>query len=392
MFLRLSVFFCLLLFSACHTARHYLESGDYDAAVEYSAGRLRGKSRKSPELVRTLELAFRRAQERDLEEAHRMEREDRPEYYDRINALYRQIRSRQQLVRPLLPLVAKDGYRARIEFVNVENAERGSREKAAEHLYQQAETKLKEAEKGDRQAAREAHALLKELEKKYFKHYKDKERLLQDARSLGTTIVLFDVQNPPNRVLPASFAERLRNIGKTNLDEEWVSYYFDNRPGLNPDYRVLFRVRQVEISPERVRERLYADEKEIQDGKEYVLDAKGNVLKDSLGNDVTRPRYVKVRAEVAEVFQNKMARLSAVLEVFDARQVLLDGCDVNTQVVFENYASTFRGDHRALSEESARRIGNRPLPFPSDDDLLNQAAEKLKSNVRDELRQNKAIW
>jgi hypothetical protein len=35
------------------------------------------------------------------------------------------------------------------------------------------------------------------------------------------------------------------------------------------------------VSPERISERNYIDEKEITDGEEYVLDANGNVAKDT---------------------------------------------------------------------------------------------------------------
>jgi hypothetical protein len=50
--------------------------------------------------------------------------------------------------------------------------------------------------------------------------------------------------------------------------------------------------------------------------------------------------------------------------------------------VFENYAATFMGDRRALSAESARRIGTSPLPFPADPAMLFQAAEMMKPTVK----------
>ncbi len=49
------------------------------------------------------------------------------------------------------------------------------------------------------------------------------------------------------------------------------------------------------------------------------------------------------------------------------------------------------GDQRALSKDSRARIGNRPLPFPPDSDMLMQAADRLKPNIRDELRRSRAI-
>jgi hypothetical protein len=116
------------------------------------------------------------------------------------------------------------------------------------------------------------------------------------------------------------------------------------------------------------------------------------VLKDSLGNDIKVPRKVIVRADVLEVFQTKAARLSGLVEIYDAiRGTRLDSKPLSTEILFENYASTFKGDRRALSEESKRRIGNAPMPFPRNEDMLVQAAERLKPNLKEELRRSRVI-
>jgi len=116
------------------------------------------------------------------------------------------------------------------------------------------------------------------------------------------------------------------------------------------------------------------------------------VRKDSLGNDIKTPRKVRIRANVLEVFQTKSAHIAGFVEVYEAAgNTLLDNRDLGTEILFENYASTFTGDKRALSEESKSRIGNAPRPFPRDEDMLAQAADRLKPNLRDELRRSKAI-
>ena len=179
---------------------------------------------------------------------------------------------------------------------------------------------------------------------------------------------------------------------KQGLDSEWRDYSFEEKPGLHYDYKVIYKVRDIDISPERVQERAYIDEKKIQDGYDYVLDNRGNVKKDSLGNDIKIPRMVSIRADVLEVHQSKAARIGGAIEVRDLnRNSLLETCDLATEVVFENYASTFHGDERALSQDSKNRLGNRPLPFPRDEDMLVQAAERLKPDVKEELRRSRAI-
>ncbi len=390
-FLPLLALTCLL--TACHTARKYSETGDYDNAIELSIRRLAGKSKKKLEYVQALEVSFQKAQARDLTLAKNLTNQNRDENWEKVNRIYRQIRERQQKVSPLLPLVASNGYRARIELVDIAQLENESSEKAAAHLYNQAQDLLEKAERGDRAAARQAYATLRNLETRYYQTYKDKTELKARARNLGTSYVLFEVKNQSDKVLPRAFAERLLNIGKNDLDSEWKAFYFQAEPGVQYDYNVVFKVRNIDISPEKIHERSYTDEKQIQDGFDYVLDKKGNVRKDSLGNDMKTPRYVRLRADVLEVFQSKAARLSGNLEVYDAdRKKLLNQRDLGTEVLFENYASTFKGDKRALTEDSRKRIGNQPLPFPRDEDMLVQAADRLQPDLRNELRNNKAIY
>lgn len=381
-----------LLTTACHTGRNLTESGDYDAAVRHYVHKLRGKKKKKTEHVQGLEVAFRKAQQRDLNVATRLADEGRSENWPRVNDIHRTIRRRQSLVAPLLPLRAHDGYQARIDLVDIGTLESASRSKAAESLYDQAVTLLSDAERGDKRAARKAHQLLTDIHKNYYSQYRDKDQLMARARDLGTSYVLVEVKNQSGKILSDAFADRLLTLSKRDLDGEWKEYFLEDQAGMHFDYKVIFRLEQIDISPERVHERAYTDEKTIRDGWDYVLDRKGNVKKDSLGNDIKTPRMVRLRADVLEVMQTKAARLSGRVEIHDLyRSVLLDSRDLSTEILFEHYASTFRGDERALSDDSRCRVGSRPVPFPTDADMLIQAADRLKPSLHEELRRNRAI-
>lgn len=382
----------LLLTGACRSTQKYIETGDYDSAVSLAVQKLQGRKKKKDEYVHALEVAFRKAQTQDLHTARQLELEARPENWMRIHDIHLCIRDRQRLVEPLLPLVSDKGYKARFELVDIDQMERQSRDKAAEYLYNKAEALIERGERGDKQAARDAYYTLNKLEDRYYRQYRDKDQLKRKARDLGTSYILFEVKNQATQILPPAFESRLLAIGKRELDSEWKAFYFEAEPGVQYDYRAIFRVTRIDASPERVDERRYVDEKEIQDGWDYVLDKRGNVMKDTLGNDIKVPRMVRIRAQVVEMHQTKAVRLSGYVEVRDdARNTLLDTRDLSTEVLFENYAATFMGDQRALSEDSRRCIGNRPLPFPVTEDMLVQAAERLKPNLREALRQNRSI-
>jgi len=386
------LFLLAFLMSACRSAQKYVESGDYDNAIDLCVRKLKGKSKKKLEYVQGLELAFRKAQARDLSTIEQLKAENRPELWERIHNKHLDIRNRQNKVIPLTPLVAKNGHRAQFQLVDIATMERNSREKAAEYLYDQAVTLVDRAERGDKMAARKAHGLLIDLQKRYYPNYRDKDVLLAKARDLGTSYVVFEVKNQSGKLLPRGFAERLLAFDKRGLDSEWREFSFEEKPGLHYDYKAVYKVRDIDISPERMQERSYIDEKKIQDGWDYVLDQRGNVKKDTLGNDLKTPRMVFIRAEILEMHQTKAARIAGSVEIHDAKNSsLLETCELATEVVFENYASTFRGDERALSQDSKNRMGNRPLPFPQDEDMLVQAAERLKPDVKEELRRSRAI-
>jgi|GEM_PF-57218 len=395
MLLRVSSLIALLALAfflpACHTAQKYMESGNYDDAIDYCVQRLRGKSNKKTELVQGLEAAFAKAQERDIQLAERLLTQGHQENWIRINSLYRQINDRQRTIRPLLPLVSKDGYRARFNLLDVSNLEHDSRKNAADFLYTQAEAGLQRAAAGDRMAAREAYAKLRELEQNYFNVYREKESLKEEARRLGTSWVLVELNNQSGYPLPYRFEEEVMALAKSDLDEEWVAFMFDPKPGFKPDYTAQLRIENIAVSPEQVSERRYTDTKTIKDGWEYALDERGNVKKDTAGNDIKVDKFVTIRADVIEVFQRKAARLEATVMLFDAANNRLDNDRLSEEIVFEHFASTFIGDARALSDNTRCRIGNRPAPFPSHEAMLLDAACRMRDDLRRNLKNSNAI-
>jgi hypothetical protein len=227
----------------------------------------------------------------------------------------------------------------------------------------------------------------------YYRDYKDRRELMNQARDLGVSRILVAIENAAPVVLPRAFEQELERMSLRDLNKDWREYYLQPVQGITFDYKVVMKITQINVSPSLVKEREYEDAKEIEDGFEYVLDERGNVRKDSLGNDIKVPKKVFIRAQVLETYQHKAAAVAGHLEFIDLRtRGLIDSKPLAAEAVFENYASTFRGDKRALSEESKRRIGNRPLPFPSEESLLLDAANRLKPVIRQNIeRANRLI-
>ena len=93
-----------------------------------------------------------------------------------------------------------------------------------------------------------------------------------------------------------------------------------------------------------------------------------------------------IEAWVLETLQQKEAIVEGLVELRNLETGrLIRTAPLTANAMFENYASTFRGDKRALSTETRRRIGNSPVPFPSNEILILQAAEQLKPVLLDRI-------
>lgn len=375
----------LFLASACTSPEKLIEQGNFDQAVVLSAKKLTGKKKKE-KFVKAAEEAFRKATSTDMRTVKALEAEGRAENWVEINRIYNKIKKRQDLIEPLLPLIDVDGYKADFLFVKVDGLLNESKEKAANFYYIEGKRLLALAERGNKEAARDAYDQFDRIGQ-YFNRYKDEASLMQKAHELGIIYVLFTMENNSYSILPRDFEREIKRISVSDIESQWREVHLTPERNRTYDYKVVMNLRQIDVSPEQVREREYFDRKVVEDGWRYVLDQKGNVLKDSLGNDVKEPNKIEVVARVFETLQTKSAIVSGHLQFFDNQTGrIFHEEPITAENIFENYAATFHGDKRALSRESKNKIGNSPIPFPTDEALVLQAADRLKPVIKEKIR------
>jgi hypothetical protein len=339
----------------------------------------------------TLEEAFQKATARDLARIDRLKAEGRGENWPKVFDIYRTVRLRQERIANFLPIISEEGVKANFKFVRVNQLEFEAKEKAVEYFYESAKELIQRAEEGDRLAARAAFDNLTNIDS-YYQDYRDKATLKELAMELGTTFVLVEVENYAPVVLPAGFKEALLELDEENLDSRWRVFHTRRARGVEYDYTTVVELIHLDVSPDQVREREYEQRATIEDGWEYVLDDRGNVKKDSLGNDIKRPKEIEVVANVLESIQTKAATLTAALQVIDRRNnARVEREELTAEAFFENYAATFSGDDRALDAEARKKIGNRPVPFPTNEQLLLDAAFDLRRIFSIQLRNNRRI-
>lgn len=373
------------LFTACTNTKQLLETGNYTRIIDMTVKKLAGKKKKNPELVAALEEAFLKATSADMRRIDQMKKSGKGNIWAKIYDIQTQIAHRQAKVSPLLPLIDKNGYQAEFSFVKIDKLLNESRANAAEYQYLQGKSALALARKGDKNAARAAYEILADT-RIYLDNYKDTNGLMHEAHELGIVHIIYENKNRANASLSYEMRRELESVSLRDFNTFWKRYYAKPVKGIDYDYRIVMNIENMQAGREIVREREYVDYKEIRDGWDYVLDQNGNVLKDTLGNDVKTPRMVITEAFVLENYQFKNASVKGRLEYFDVHTGELAFSDViRAESIFENYASTFRGDRRALSDDSRSRIGNSPRPFPSNNYLLTTAIKKMLPVIRDKM-------
>jgi hypothetical protein len=384
---QLAVLCFIMVFSACSSPQRLLDEGDYDSVIEKSLAKIKGKTNKDEDQVAALEQAFERATRRDMATVEQLRQSADPSRWPDIYRVYSRIADRQNKIEPLVPLVDKTGYEAQFQFVRVAPLLTEAREKSAAYFYSEGRQLLELARNsGNRLKARESHAAFLRV-KEFDANYLDTENLLEASLEAGRAHVLISLINDSPVMLDKSFEDALLSIGTRDLDSRWTRFYTRSFGDFNFDYRVAVRFRNIQVSPGVIQEKTYQETKEIEEGFQYVLDERGNVRKDSLGNDIKIPKKVKIAAEVLEVYQRKAAKIEGYIEILDGyTNNTLDTEPLFAENVFENYAATFKGDERALSEESKRRCGNRPVNFPDDAAMVLVLADRFKPILQQKIK------
>ena len=143
------------------------------------------------------------------------------------------------------------------------------------------------------------------------------------------------------------------------------------------------QLKRIEISPEQLREKQLIRKKQVVDGWKYQLDGNGNVMKDSLGNDIKVDKIIEARARFSEFNQFKSTRVLADVVYSDLKSnQILDAFPIDTEFVFENIYGVYRGDERALTNNDRDLLRARRIQFPSDEQMVYDSGENLKQRLK----------
>lgn len=374
--------------AACTSSQKLLNRGAYDAAIQKSIHKLRKNKTKEKE-IHVLELAYKKANTRDQENINYLKVEGQPDMWDKVFVNYSQMKSRQELVKTILPLNVPSTKRpAEIAIVNYDEEIVKAKQKAGEYFYVHAVSLI---EKGGRENGRQAFAELKKT-KEYSPGYKDVDKQLLIARSIGISRVLFKIENKSGILLPPSTEADLKKNSVHELNGEWIEYFSNAETGVNYDFTIKLELKLIELSPEKEKEVHYIETNDVPDGTEYLLDAKGNTVKDSTGKPIKVTKYRKATCNVVEHIQSKHAAINGSLDyINNSTGQLLKTEPIVSETHFENRFAMAFGDLTALKKETQAMLNRGRMPFPPAAKMIEDAGKAMKEKVKSITWNNKYL-
>ena len=374
------------ILSGCASSKKYFQKGKYDQAINKAVKKIRKNPSKTNDIL-ILDKSYNLANERNLERIRFLKLEANPDTWDEILSLYSALKTRQRKVRTVLPLELPDRT-INYKYVDYNKEIIESKNRAAEYFYANAKKLMGN---NDKESFRQAYYELLKAKDYTGGGYLDIDKLINEARLKGISRAIVIVKNQTHFKLSKEFEENLLSFNTSNLNSEWVEYHTKHLDdNVSYDYFIYVNLKIIDVSPERVKETEHTETKKIEDGWEYVLDGKGNVKKDSLGNDIKVPKIKTIKCILIKNLQQKSVHVEGLVEILSNQpRKTLKKENIAADGFFEHISAKANGDLNALSPESKKLIKKSPVPFPHDLDMIYQAGETLKIAIKDVLRRNR---
>jgi len=364
----------MILLSGCGSSKKQLEKGNYDVAIDKSVKQLRKDPDDSKQRA-NLETAYQIANDQDNERIRFLKMEGKPNNWDEIYIIYKRLYDRQNLVRTVPQI--------NIPYVDYMQDMIVAKRKAADFYYAHGVELMKNNIK---ESYRQAFAEFVRA-KEYIGDYEGIDAKINESRYLGISRVLVSVRNRSIIQFPPEFEQELLALDLPSLNSEWVEYYTKT---LDQDTRFDYYANVVTVTPDESVQQDSVVKRDIEDGFSYVLDKKGNVMKDTLGNDMRVKKYKSVQCALVETVQRKACRIDGDVELVQVNPSKVIKKDpIGATSNFQHVSSRAIGDLQALNQQQLERTKSKPVPFPTDIEMVIRCTENLKMAIRGAMQGNR---
>ncbi|MCW5516562.1 hypothetical protein [Muriicola sp. Z0-33] len=360
-----------------------VNTGNYTSAINNALRNISdNKNKKSHQpYILILEEAFQKNTERELQNISFLKNDGNPANLEAIYTSYSQLKNIQERIRPLLPLQIFDENRnARFSFNNYDEDILASKEELSDYLYSNANNLLANASsKFDYRNAYEDFKYLEEINP----GFSDTKEKMELAHIKGLDYVKVNVVNDTDQIVPERLEEELLNFNTYGLNDLWTEYHANPLKNIDYDYEMQVAFRNINITPEQISEKQLIKEKQIKDGYEYLEDENGNLVKDSLGNEIKIDRLKTVRCNFYQFTQHKAAQVVGNVQYIDLKtKQAVNSYPLSSEFIFEHIYANYNGDKRALDNNLVSLLNLAAVPFPSNEQMVYDAGEDLKSRLK----------
>ncbi len=293
------------------------------------------------------------------------------------------------MVRTVLPINLNGRY-IEYEYVDYDAEIVAAKNLAAEYYFNNAQKLM---DLNTKEGYRQAYDELSMANDYSGGQFPNLDEMMAECREKGMSRAIVMVNNMTVINLDPLFEEDLLEINTDNLESQWVEYHFKHlNEDINYDYTIFVNLESIMVSPDNVKESDKMYNKKVEDGFEYVLDARGNVMKDTAGNDIKIPKYKTLSCTMIETEQHKSVRIEGNVEFLSNNpKKLLKKEPIGAENVFHHISSRAVGDVDALDDEAKQLIESEYIPFPTDMEMIFNTTQTIKPAIQDALYRNRHV-
>jgi hypothetical protein len=368
--------------------QNLLNSGNYDAAINKAVANLRtNKDKKGKQdYIYLLEEAFAKAKERDLNAINLLAKDANPVQLEKLYTTYLLLNERQEKIKPLLPLpLIREGRNAIFPFDNYNDQIIDSKNALSAYLYANSKKLLLTEDKMNYRKAYDDLDYLNQINP----NYKDVLSLMDKALFKGSDFVLVETRNQTNMIIPARLQNELLDFNTYGLNDKWTVYHTFKESDIKYDYGMIIRFTQLAISPEQINRREFVKERKVKEGTKKLLDDNGKEVLDKDGKVVMVDNFRNVTVRIFEFRQFKSCQVTAIVDYINYQNNrLVQSFPLTSESVFENIYATYKGDRRASEDNYYSYFDNRSILFPTNEQMVYDTAEDLKSKIKNIIIRN----
>ena len=350
-------------------------SGEFDKAINKTISELKKIKNKKKKIQYELILKdiYNRAVVNSKDKISRFKKDGNPEFFDDIYFEYDKLIKRQNKLKNL------SSERLNFNFENYDSELINFRYKTSDYFLKISNSFISNNNKFDYRKAYNYLTVIESINPNYL----DTRSLIKLCLAKGKDYILLNVLNESKSVLFEDLEKDILNIKGYDLNSTWKSFFTKNDSFEGTyDFYIDLAFKSFIISPERLVQKEGFSEKNIVDGLTYKLDDEGNVMKDSLGNDIKVDKLIKISVKSIESIQSKSAKVLAEIRFIDKKKNIIEKFPLESEFWFRNRFLEYDGDKRVLTKEQVKLSKNRFMPFPPDEVLIFNNSENIKRKMK----------